>query len=70
MVTTTKASADEDEPKVSTTRTELLAEEAEETKCPSECLRRKRPQCVYGIRLLMTMTTALEQYYGPADSEQ
>ena len=57
LATTTKASTEEYEPKVSTTRTEASIEEAEEITRPSERLQRRRRQCVYRLRELMTTTT-------------
>ena len=55
---TMEAFAEEDEPEISTTTTEALSEEAEDTTCPSESLQRRRRQCVYGLMIFATMTTA------------
>ena len=54
----TEASAEDHDPKVSTTTTEASTEEAADTTLPSERLQRRRRWCVYGLRVLM-MTTAL-----------
>ena len=60
LATTTEVSEEEDKPKVSTTTTEESIEEAETITYPSECLRRRRHQCVYRIRVLMTTMAASE----------
>ena len=61
LATTTEASAEEDEPKVSMTTTEASAKKAEETTRPSERLRRRRRQYVYGLRVFTTTTVSLAE---------
>ena len=58
LATTTEASAEEDDPEVSTMTTYASDEELEETKSPSELLRWQRRRCVYGLRVLTTMTAS------------
>ena len=53
-----EASEEEDEPNVSMTTTEASEEEEEETTRLSERLQRWRRRCVYGSRVLKTMTVA------------
>ena len=68
-MTTTETSTVEDDPEDSTmTTTEALAEEAEETMRPRECLKRKRRWCVYKPRELTTMSAASSEEDEPEDS--
>ena len=59
METTTKASAEKDEPNLLTTTMEASAEESEKTALTSEPLFLRRRQYIYGLRVLMTMTADL-----------
>ena len=56
--TTMEASEEEYDPEVSTTTTEALAKESEETTRPSEHLRRRKRRCVYGLRAFTTTAVA------------
>ena len=60
LATMEEASEKEDYPKVLTTRMEASAEEAEEPTRRSERLHRRRRRCVYGLRVLKTTASALE----------
>ena len=68
LATTTEASTEEYDPKVSTTITEVSAEEAEEMTRLRERLRLRRRQRVYGPRKLTTPTVALAEEDDPGKS--
>ena len=61
LATTTEASVEEDYPEVSTKTTDASAEESEEKKLPSERLQQQKRRCVYGLKVLTTMKTALAE---------
>ena len=61
LATTAEASSEENDPEVSTTKTEASIEEGEDPTCPSERVRRRRRRCVYGLRVLTTTTAAREE---------
>ena len=58
LATTKEASAEEDDHEVLVTTAEASIEEAEYKTRPSEHLRQQRRQCIYGLRVLTTTTTA------------